>query len=144
MPSHITGVRGAIVLLYQRLYWDALIYEDINCKMLSAEIDWNTMDASIFYGMLRTEDDAFKLAERLGLLYQEVRCDCGHPMTRQTCTKAKHGILFACTNLRSVCRKTKSILEGSWFSESRLTMQQGFFAICAYAANMDCSQFAFL
>lgn len=111
--------------------------------MVSDEIDWNTLDAAQFYAMLSTEEKAFSLADRLGLLHQELFCRCGAIMDRQVCSRAKFKLQFVCTKSRSVCGKTKSVLECSWFSNSRLSMQQAFFAICSYAAEMTCDQLAF-
>lgn len=111
--------------------------------MTEEYIDWTSMDAARFYGMLSTEEDAFTLADKLGLLYLEQVCDCGARMTRQKDSSSAHGVLFVCSSARSVCRKKASILKGSWFANSRLSMRQGFYAICGYAADMSCSQFSF-
>lgn len=111
--------------------------------MVEEPIDWVNMDGSEFYGMLTTESDAFLLADRLGLLDHEIVCDCGATMKRQIDAHKTHGMRFVCSKSRSLCHKTKSILHGSWFANSRLTIRQGFFAICSYAADLDYNQFSF-
>ena len=106
-------------------------------------IDWQNLGAETFYSMLRSEEDALLLADSLGMLPHEVQSECGRMMTRQVCNKEKVGYVLACTNQRRVCRKTKSALEGTWFSQCRISMRQCFHAILAYAASMDCSQQTF-
>jgi hypothetical protein len=86
------------------------------------EINWNELDAATFYRMFLTEEAAFQLADDLGLLFRQANCECGMLMERQQQKKAAHGIIFACTNQRGVCRKTRTILAGSWFENSHLSV----------------------
>jgi hypothetical protein len=111
--------------------------------MTEEYIDWTSMDAARLYGILVIDEAAFKLTDKLGLLYLEQVCDCRAWMIRQKGFFSRHGILFVCSSAKSICRKKAPILESSWFANSRLTIRQGFYAICGYAADMSCTQFSF-
>lgn len=106
-------------------------------------MDLKRINGPAFYAMLATEEAAFAFADMRGLLNLELRCTCGCKMVRRARAYAKHGLHFACTNFRSVCRANRSILTGSWFTRHNLTMRQALYAICAYATDMDCRQFSF-
>ena len=108
-----------------------------------AQIDWNKLTAAEFYNWFSTEEAAFNIADQLELLHSEVLCECGLMMKRQSCVKSKHGQQFACTNLRRICRKTRSILACSWFASSHITICQGFYTILAFSMEATCSQYSF-
>lgn len=82
-------------------------------------------------------------ADSLVLLHIEFLCECGATMRHQKKTQKRLGLQFAYSNFRSICRAMRSILAGTWFYGHNMTLRQAPFAICAYANDMDCRQFAF-
>ena len=113
--------------------------------MLSSDsIDWEKLTAPEFYSMLSTEERVFELADSLGLLRGELTCECGGVMLRRVSAHQRFGVQFVCFKSRSLCGRRRSILAGSWFENSRLSLCQGFYAICAYAMEASCKNFSFL
>ena len=54
-----------------------------------------------------------------------------------------YGLIFRCTALRSVCRKTQSVLHGSWFSKTKLGARKALMIVCGFASELNYQQFEF-
>jgi transposase-like protein len=106
-------------------------------------VDWDNLDFSTFFSLVATEHQAFLFARNLGLIdYQRV-CDCGAKMRIRQSSQEKHGEQFVCTAGKSTCKRTKSILAGSWFSGAKVSIRVGLLCVIGYAAELTNAQLSF-
>jgi len=111
--------------------------------MVYEEVDWKKLDNDLFLALISSEECAFDLCLRLGLIDRERRCDCGRPMEMQKNRQEQYGFQFVCTASRSVCSKKRSVLSDSFFSGAKISIRTACKCIAAYAADLKSNQFGF-
>ena len=111
--------------------------------LVQSEIDWRTLQYDDLLDLIKTEEQALKFAIIHGLIKATSTCDCGSTMHLQAKQDRATGFIWACSRPRQVCCRTKSILTGTWFAHSRLSLRAGIKAIAAYASGLTFEQFPF-
>jgi transposase-like protein len=107
-------------------------------------IDWKNISYDDFITVINTEQNSFKFARNVGLLDNEILCECGRIMLERKKSDRKYGRYFVCSGGKNVCLKNRSILHGSFFKNSKLSITQGFKAIAGYAMELTNNQLGFL
>lgn len=107
------------------------------------EIDWRCLNIFEFIDLIRTEELALSFSKRIGLIDCQKKCDCGRDMKLVKNMAKKHGEEFKCGSGRGVCLKRKSILDGSWFSNAKIGIQQGLLCIMTHSAEINAKHYSF-
>ena len=96
-----------------------------------------------FLSFIPDESTAYQFCLQFGVVNREVTCECGNAMRLQINQQKDNGMVFACTSMRSVFRKTKSALFGYFFYRSRLDICIALKCIAGYSANLSGEQLSF-
>ena len=107
------------------------------------DIDWARMTSDQFAALISNEEKALQFAASFGLIDSKKQCECGALMTIRQKASKQHGAHFKCTAGKSVCKKTKSILDGSWFSRCKIGIRKCILCVRAYAKESTMKNFAF-
>jgi hypothetical protein len=70
------------------------------------EINWRELTFEGFLSFIPDESTAYQFCLHFGVVDREVACECGNVMRLQINQQKTNGMIFACTSVRSVCRKT--------------------------------------
>lgn len=81
-----------------------------------------------------SEEAAFNFAVEHHLIKLSGRdCECGAPLNVESDTRQTLGVRFRCSRPRTICRKSYSILHGTWFANSNLSLRDQILMIYCYA-----------
>ena len=69
------------------------------------EINWGELTFEGFLSFILDESTAYQFCLQFGVVDREVTCECGNVMRLQINQQKANGMVFACTSMRSVCRK---------------------------------------
>lgn len=83
---------------------------------------------------------AFEFALEKNLIKRERICECGAELKWIKDEKQRYKYRFSCTQRRSVCKKTYSILHGTWFAKSKLSIRDQILVIYCYCLEMENKQ----
>lgn len=108
------------------------------------EVDWERLNLLQFCELIPDENRAFEFAQQQGIIDTAKLCDCGRSMRLMTNKERRHGLQWACSASKSICSKRRSVLDGTWFSKSKLPVRTVFLCICGYAADLNHEQFGFI
>jgi hypothetical protein len=86
------------------------------------------------------EDKAVNFAIETNLIKAERQCECGAILKLEKDTRHKFGYRFRCSKGRSLCRKSYSIIYGSWFGKSKLSIRDQILFIYCYCIEISSTQ----
>lgn len=89
------------------------------------------------FAYIADETLAFNFAIETSLIKLERTCECSTPLCLEKDLTQKYGWRFRCISSRSLCRKSYSLLHGTWFWKSKLSIRDQILAIYAY--GLECS-----
>jgi hypothetical protein len=112
--------------------------------MAENSIDWKNITYDEFIALIDSDEKAFQFSRNMGLLDNRIICDCNRIMNVGKKTDRKYGYHFKCSGGKNICLKTRTILYGSFFFGTKLSIMQGLKAIAGYAMELTNTQLGFL
>lgn len=93
------------------------------------------------FDSISTEEKAFNFAVEHQLIKLTGRdCECGERLKVATDIRQAFGIRFRCSRTRSLCGKSYSILHGTWYANSNLSLRDQTLMIYLYALEATSAQ----
>ena len=95
---------------------------------------------NMFRDTIQTEEAAYQFAVNNNLIKFERVCDCNAVLNIEKDSSQKYGIRFRCSNSRRICRKSFSILHGSWFASSKVSIRDQLSILYCYCLHLKSFQ----